>query len=80
GKISSTILGKGPTALEDVRAHTKAAAAGGSGTGRVEQLMALTLGDSYNPTVVQPMCTCTELGHDDVRRRIKAKGLKSIHA
>ncbi len=26
------------------------------------------------------MCTCTELGHDDVRRLIKAKGLKSIPA
>ena len=26
------------------------------------------------------MCTCTELGHDDVRRLIKAKGLKTIPA
>ncbi len=42
--------------------------------------MSLTLGDSYNPASVTPMCTCTELGHDDVRRLIKAKGLKSIPA
>lgn len=35
--------------------------------------MSLTLGDSYNPAAVTPMCTCTELGHDDVRRLIKAK-------
>ena len=42
--------------------------------------MTLTLGDAYNPAAVQPMCACTSLGHDDVRRLIKAKGLKTIHA
>ena len=80
GKITSTITSKGLTSLDDVRAHTKASASCGSCTGLVEQLMALTLGDGYNPAAVQPMCTCTELGHDDVRRLIKAKGLKSIPA
>jgi nitrite reductase (NADH) large subunit len=40
----------------------------------------LTLGDAYNPAAVQPMCKCTDLGHDDVRRLIVAKGLKSIPA
>ncbi|WP_313614895.1 NAD(P)/FAD-dependent oxidoreductase [Agrobacterium sp.] len=34
----------------------------------------------YNPAAVQPMCKCTDLGHDDVRRLIKAKGLKTIPA
>ncbi|KAA3512894.1 nitrite reductase large subunit NirB [Agrobacterium rosae] len=79
-KITSTITSKGLTSLDDVRAHTKASASCGSCTGLVEQLMTLTLGDSYNPAAVQPMCTCTELGHDDVRRLIKAKGLKTIPA
>lgn len=80
GKITTTITGKGLTSLDDVRAHTKASASCGSCTGLVEQLMALTLGDAYNPAAVTPMCTCTELGHDDVRRLIKAKGLKTIPA
>ena len=80
GKITSTITGKGLTSLDDVRAHTKASASCGNCTGLVEQLMTLTLGDSYNPTAVQPMCKCTDLGHDDVRRLIKAKGLKTIPA
>ncbi|TRL39218.1 nitrite reductase large subunit NirB [Rhizobium straminoryzae] len=80
GKITSTITGKGLTSLDEVRAHTKASASCGSCTGLVEQLMALTLGDKYNPAAVTPMCTCTDLGHDDVRRLIKAKGLKSIPA
>lgn len=80
GKIAGTITAKGLTTLEDVRAHTKASASCGSCTGLVEQLMRLTLGDGYNPAAVQPMCGCTTLGHDDVRRLIKAKQLKSIPA
>jgi nitrite reductase (NADH) large subunit len=79
-KIVGAITGKGLTTLDDVRAHTKASASCGSCTGLVEQLMVLTLGASYNPAAVQPMCSCTELGHDDVRRLIVAKGLKTIPA
>ena len=63
-----------------MRAHTKASASCGSCTGLVEQLLSLTLGDAYNPAAVQPMCGCTDLGHDDVRRLIIAKGLKTIPA
>lgn len=80
GKIVSTITGKGLTTLDGVRAHTKASASCGNCTGLVEQLMALTLGEKYNPAAVTPMCPCTEFGHDDVRRLIKAKGLKTIPA
>ena len=35
---------------------------------------------AYAPAAVQPMCGCTDLGHDDVRRLIVAKALKSIPA
>ena len=80
GTISSTITAKGLTSLEEVRAHTKASASCGSCTGLVEQVIRLALGDAYNPAAVQPMCGCTELGHDDVRRLIRAKSLKSIPA
>ncbi len=84
GVCKSQITGKitdlGLTTLDDVRAHTKASASCGSCTGLVEQLMAVTLGDAYNPAAVQPMCGCTDLGHDDVRRLIQAKQLKSIPA
>jgi nitrite reductase (NADH) large subunit len=78
GKITGAIASKGLTGLDDVRAHTKASASCGSCTGLVEQLLKLTLGDSYNPAAVQPMCGCTTLGHDDVRRLIRAKHLKTI--
>jgi nitrite reductase (NADH) large subunit len=80
GKIVAAIKDKGLTSLDDVRAHTKASASCGSCTGLVEQIMALTLGEAYNPATVQPMCGCTSLGHDDVRRLIKAKSLKTINA
>ncbi|TIX80997.1 MAG: NAD(P)/FAD-dependent oxidoreductase, partial [Mesorhizobium sp.] len=80
GKITGAITAKGLTSLDDVRAHTKASASCGSCTGLVEKLMALTIGDKYNPAAVQSMCGCTTLGHDEVRRLIKAKSLKTIPA
>jgi nitrite reductase (NADH) large subunit len=80
GKITGAITSKGLTSLDGVRAHTKASASCGSCTGLVEQLLKVTLGDAYNPAAVTPMCGCTDLGHDDVRRLIKAKQLKTIPA
>ncbi len=80
GKITGAITGKGLTSLDDVRAHTKASASCGTCTGLVEQLLSLTLGDTYNPAAVTPVCGCTDLGHDDVRRLIRAKRLKTIPA
>lgn len=80
GKIVNAIKEKSLSSLEDVRAHTKASASCGSCTGLVEQVMQLSLGDAFSRISVQPMCSCTPLGHDDVRRLIKAKELKSIDA
>jgi nitrite reductase (NADH) large subunit len=78
GKIVETITGKSLTTLADVRAHTKASSSCGTCTGLVEQILALTLGDGYKPVEVAPMCGCTDLGHDEVRRLIAAKALKTI--
>ena len=78
GKITGAIDSLGLKTLDDVRSYTKASASCGSCTGLVEQLIKSRLGDTYNPAAVQPMCGCTHLGHDDVRRLIVAKSLKSI--
>jgi nitrite reductase (NADH) large subunit len=78
GKITGAIAGLGLRSLDEVRSHTKASASCGSCTGLVEQLLKAQLGDAYNPAAVQPMCPCTDLGHDDVRRLIVARALKSI--
>ena len=80
GKITDTILSRGLISVDDVRAHTKASASCGSCTGLVEKLLALSLGDKYQPNAVQPMCGCTGFGHADVRQLIRAKELKSIPA
>ncbi len=74
GKIVQAITEKGLSSLDDVRAHTKASASCGSCTGLVEQVLAFTLGDDYSRTAeVKPMCNCTDLSHDDVRRLIIAR-------
>ncbi|MEN3791388.1 nitrite reductase large subunit NirB [Fulvimarina sp. MAC3] len=78
GTITGAITTKGLTSLDEVRAHTKASSSCGTCTGLVEQLMGLTLGDAFDTNAVKPMCGCTTLSHDDVRRLIVAKELKSI--
>ncbi|WP_445501366.1 nitrite reductase large subunit NirB [Microvirga sp. G4-2] len=80
GKIVQTITDKGLSTLADVRAHTKASASCGTCTGLVEQVMALTLGDGFSRAATEPLCGCTDLGHDEVRRLIRAAELKSIPA
>ncbi len=81
GKIVSAINEHGLTSLEEVRTKTKASGSCGSCTGLVEQLLELTLGDSYAAaSAIKPLCKCTDLSHDDVRRLILARELKSIPA
>uniref|UniRef100_UPI001109A378 nitrite reductase large subunit NirB n=1 Tax=Poseidonocella sp. HB161398 TaxID=2320855 RepID=UPI001109A378 len=60
-----------------LRAGCKASASCGTCTGLVEQVLALTLGDGFALPQAQPVCGCTELSHEDVRRLIKARELKS---
>ncbi|MEC9342505.1 MAG: nitrite reductase large subunit NirB, partial [Pseudomonadota bacterium] len=78
GRIVGAIREKDLTTLDAVRAHTKASASCGTCTGLVEQLMYLTLGDGYQAAAVTPVCPCTAYGHDEVRRLIRAKELRTI--
>jgi len=73
-------IGEGATDLGLVRARTKASASCGTCTGLVEQVLAATLGDAFSRPAAQPMCRCTSLTHDEVRRLIKANALKSMPA
>ncbi len=79
GAITSAIE-NGAHDLGAVRATTKASASCGSCAGLVEQLLALTLGDDFQAPAEAPVCGCTDLGHDDIRRLIRARGLKTIPA
>lgn len=80
GKIVQAITAQGLISLEDVRAATRASASCGQCTGLVEQVLAVTLGDGFQLPTAKPMCKCTEFTHEDVRRLIKAKALKSMPA
>ncbi len=81
GAITTAIADQGLATLEAVRAVTKASASCGSCTPLVEKLLSLTLGDGFRPqTGPKPVCGCTPRGHDEVRARIVAEGLKSIAA
>jgi len=78
GDIVTAITENGLSSLEEVKTHTKASASCGGCSGLVEQVLAMTLGDSYQVQTVKPMCGCTTHSHDDVRRLIVAKEMKSI--
>lgn len=80
GTITQAITLHSLTTLDAVRAHTKASSSCGTCTSLVEKLMKVTLGEKYNPLAVTPVCGCTDLGHDEVRHRIRAENLQSIPA
>ena len=78
GQVVACIDG-GARDLDSVRAGCKASASCGSCTGLVESLLNLSLGDDYGgERTVTPMCKCTSFTHEDVRRNILDKDLKSI--
>ena len=72
-----TAIDAGASDLGAVRAQTKASASCGTCTGLVEQVLATTLGDAFALPTAQPVCGCTDLSHEDVRRLIKGQELKS---
>lgn len=79
GDIRNAILENDLTNLDQVRQHTKASSSCGSCTGLVEKLLGHTLGDTFVANEgPKPMCGCTDWTHDEVRRLIVAKGLKTI--
>ena len=79
GMIVQAITGKGLFTLDEVRAHTKASASCGSCTGKVEQILAFTLGGDYNPTAREkPVCECTSLSHAQLRKAIADGHLTSL--
>jgi nitrite reductase (NADH) large subunit len=77
----TTAISNGVATLDGVRAVTKASASCGSCTPLVEQLLKLTLGDGFKQdTGPKAVCKCTDHGHEIVRKRLVAEGLKSMPA
>lgn len=79
GDIQNAIVENDLTDLDQVRQHTKASSSCGSCTGLVEKLIGYTLGDAFVANDgPKPMCGCTDWTHEEVRRLIVAKELKTI--
>ncbi len=76
GQVVASI-NAGACSLDTVRSSCKASASCGSCTGLVESLLSLTLGGEVK-SGPKTMCKCTSFGHDDVRRLILEKDLRSI--
>ncbi len=79
GQIEDAIAG-GAIDLGAVRAVTKASASCGTCTGLVEQVLAVSLGEDFVLPTAQPICGCTSMTHEDVRRMIKSQKLTSMAA
>ena len=80
GTIVQAITTKGLTSVDEVRAQTKASASCGQCTGKVETLLAVTLGEGFAGQARKHVCKCTDLTHGEVRDFIRTKRLKSIPA
>lgn len=79
GTIVDAITSDGLSTLDEVKNCTKASGSCGSCTGLVEKLIGLTLGDDFvTDSGPKPMCGCTDWTHEEVRRLVIAKQLKTI--
>jgi len=80
GTIVKAIKENGLFTLNDVRKHTKASSSCGSCTGLVEQIIASTIGGAYLPAddTRKPLCGCTDYTHEEIRKAIAERRLKSI--
>ncbi|WP_412552492.1 nitrite reductase large subunit NirB [Shimia sp. MIT1388] len=71
-------INDGAHTLDDVKAISKAGSSCGSCLGLVGDLLGVTLGDDFKMPEKEVVCKCTDLSHDDVRKLIVSKELKSI--
>ena len=77
--IVCAIREKKLASLDEVRAHTKASASCGQCTGTVRAILEHTAGVAAE-TRIPALCGCTDAGHDEIRRAIVARGLKTLEA
>jgi len=77
GQIVAAI-NAGAHTLDAVKATSKAASSCGSCAGLVADLLGVTLGDDFKMPEKEVICKCSDLSHDDVRKLIVAKEIKSI--
>lgn len=75
GTIVEAINTQGLTTVEQVKGCTNASRSCGGCTALVSDVVACTVGDSFEENQKESVCTCTTLSKDEVIEEIKTKGL-----
>ncbi|MNH97379.1 Nitrite reductase [NAD(P)H] [compost metagenome] len=79
GMICSAIREQGLTTVDEVKNCTTASRSCGGCKPLVSDLLAYTLGDSYDKTAVkETMCGCTEYSREEIVESIREKGLSHV--
>jgi len=76
--IVDVIVNDGLTTRKEITACTKAAGSCGGCAGLVDQILASTLGTAFVESEHDPICTCTDLNHEQVKEQIKTKQLTMV--
>jgi nitrite reductase (NADH) large subunit len=77
--ITNAIVKEGCTTRKEVTACTKAAGSCGGCAGLVDQILASVLGTSFDASVQEePVCSCTDLTHEQLREAIRQKHLTMV--
>src|SRR5690606_5534141 len=81
GTIVDAIRNQGCTTVESIKGCTNASRSCGRCKGQVGELLEYVLGElgeSAGPVPVKlGICGCTTMSHDEIRREIRSKGLRS---
>jgi len=77
--ITDAIVKEGCITRKEVTACTKAAGSCGGCGGLVDQLLASVLGTSFDASILaEPVCSCTDLTHEQLKDAIKGKHLTMV--
>ncbi|WP_019909603.1 nitrite reductase large subunit NirB [Paenibacillus sp. HW567] len=75
--IVDAVTENGFTTVDEIKACTGATRSCGGCKPVVEQILQFVLGDSFQQSAKQGICTCTSLSRDEIVAEITAKGLKT---
>ncbi|MBI5598495.1 MAG: NAD(P)/FAD-dependent oxidoreductase, partial [Deltaproteobacteria bacterium] len=77
--ITDAIVEKRLTTLRDITKCTKAAGSCGGCAPIVEEILVSVLGAPFtSPAKAKPLCDCTELTHEDVKKEIRTSRLTTV--
>jgi len=77
-EIVDVIVKEGVTTRKEITRCTKAAGSCGGCGGLVDQLLAATLGTAFVESTHEPICSCTNLNHEQVKIQIHNQHLTTV--